>query len=165
MKKLILFVTAILLTSLVSLNAQYNIALGLRAGGTSGITLKKITTNYTAVEGIVGFWNDGLSITGLYEKHPGAPGNFHWIFGAGAHLTFYEDNLRGDSFPAWYADHPGDIEDGALGFGIDAVGGLEFFFEKIPLAISFELKPFIEFTTSENIWLSLDPGFGIKLAF
>ncbi|MFW5820667.1 MAG: hypothetical protein ACOCWA_05215 [Bacteroidota bacterium] len=51
--------------------------------------------------------------------------------------------MRGKSFPAWYADHPGDIDDGAIGFGIDAVGGLEFFFEKIPFAISFELKPFL----------------------
>jgi hypothetical protein len=163
MKRSSLFFLSLILAS-TSVLAQYNYAIGFRTGGTTGISVKKIL-NQSSIEGIAGFWSDGLSITTLYEKQQGTPGKLNWIYGAGVHATFYADNLRDNAFPAWYADHPGDIDDGAVGFGVDVMAGLEFFFRAIPLAFSFEIKPFIEFTTSENIWLSLDPGFGIKVIF
>ena len=167
MKKRLFVIPLLLLGFTMGIHAQYKYAIGIRSGGTSGITLKSIKSPQLAVEGIIGVWNDGLSFTGLYERHPNAFGidGFHWLLGVGAHVTLYEGNFRGDAFPAWYGVYPGDIDDGALGLGIDAIAGLEFKFPIVPFAISFELKPFMEFTTSNNIWFSLDPGLGLKLAF
>ena len=160
-------VILLLLATSVCSYAQYDFAIGLRSGGTSGITLKSIRSDQVAVEGIIGIWNDGLSLTGLYERHPNAfdVNGFHWLLGLGGHATFYEGSFRGNNGPAWYKDYPDGIEDDALGLGIDGMAGLEFKFPAVPLAISMELKPFIEFTTRGDVWFSFDPGLGIKFAF
>ncbi len=146
--------------------AQYDFAIGVRAGGTSGITARKIIHPNSAVEGILGIWNDGLSITGLYEKHPNAfnVNGLHWLYGAGAHVAFYNANYRGYRGPAWFTENR-EIEDGAVGVGIDGMAGIEYKVPEIPLAFSFDLKPFIEFASGSVTWFSLDPGVGIKLAF
>jgi hypothetical protein len=166
MKKTILSIT-LMLASLATLNAQYQFAIGVRSGGTSGLTLKIINTSNTASELMVGFWNDGLSFTGLYERTPqvGTIEGLHWLLGMGAHVALYNDNFRNSGSPSWYSDKSVDIEDGDLGLGLDVMAGLEYKFPLVPLAISLELKPFVEFTTNGAIWLSLDPGLGIKLAF
>lgn len=167
MKKLLATISVIALMTMVhQVHAQYNFAVGVRSGGTSGLTLKAITSPTTAVEGIIGFWNDGLSFTGIFEKHPQAfdVEGLHWMLGVGAHVAFYEDNFRGKTGPAWYDDHP-EIVDGDLGLGVDAKAGIEYKFPVIPLAVSVGFKPFLEFTTEGEVWLSADPGVGLKLAF
>jgi len=166
MKKLIVTTSIIaLISSFQAFTQDYNFAIGVRSGGTSGLTLKSNMSN-SSVEGIIGFWNDGLSFTGLYQRHPQAFGaeGFHWILGIGGHAAVYETDFRDSRGPAWYDDHPG-IDDGAVGLGFDAMAGLEFKFPVVPLAISLDLKPYIEFTTNGDVWGSLDPGLGLKLAF
>jgi hypothetical protein len=166
MKRSILtFCTIIIFT--VTANAQYDFAVGVRSGGTSGITVKAITGPTTAVEGILGVWNDGLSVTGLFEKHPNAfdtPG-LHWTLGLGGHATFYDNNYRGVAFPGWYGEVNDDIIDDEFGLGIDAIAGLEYKFNNIPLAASISFKPMIEFTSEGTVWFSPDPGVGLKFAF
>jgi len=164
-KNILLLIFALSLTT--AIDAQYNYAIGIRSGGTSGITFKNIITPMSAIEGIVGFWNDGLSFTVLYEQHPNALNieGLHWLFGAGAHAVFFEENYRGFKGPAWYNDYPDNIEDGEIGIGIDGMLGIEYKIPVLPLAISAEIKPFIDFVSGNEIWGSLDPGIGIKLAF
>lgn len=163
MKKTILFVLLFSLSGVVM--AQYDFAIGIRSGGTSGLTLKK---NYEthAIEGIIGFWNDGLSITGLWEKNVMAfdePG-LNWIYGVGGHVAFYGDEFDRRSGPSWYK-HPRDPDDGDFGFGIDGIIGLEYKIPDVPIAIGIDLKPYLEIITDGGAVFSIDPGIGIKVAF
>ncbi len=167
MKKLNKYLVALMIIALpVVANAQYKFAIGLRAGGTSGLTFKYNTTDYAAFEGIHGFWNDGLSITGLYERHPAMrklPG-MHWYYGVGRHVAFYDNSYRGHGGPAWFDEDRDDFDDGAIGIGIDGIVGLEYKIPPIPIAISMDLKPFLEINTAGGTFLSIDPGLGIKVA-
>jgi hypothetical protein len=146
--------------------AQYMVAIGLRSGGTSGLTAKYIGSSGHASELILGFWNDGLSFTGLFEKHPNAFGKdgLHWLVGGGGHVTFYGENNREISPPAWYGEVYTDIKDGTFGIGIDLILGIEYKFPSFPLAVSAGFKPYVEFTTNV-IRFSPDPGVGVQLAF
>jgi hypothetical protein len=52
--------------------STYRTAFGLRAGITSGLTIKHFVTNAGAIEGIVGVWPNSFTITALYEHHVNA---------------------------------------------------------------------------------------------
>ncbi|MCK9271487.1 MAG: hypothetical protein WC271_12535 [Bacteroidales bacterium] len=163
MKKISILTFAILLSSVTAM-AQYDFAIGLRTGGTSGLTLKKMNPS-SAIEGIVGFWYHGLSVTVLWEKHVPAfnePG-FNWYYGGGGHVSFYGDDFDGRG-PSWY-DHYYDEDGGDLGLGIDGIVGLEYKIPNVPIAFSLDLKPFIEINTEGGVHFSPDPGLGIKVAF
>ncbi|NJK86244.1 MAG: hypothetical protein HC906_09990 [Bacteroidales bacterium] len=157
--------TALFIVLLFSISselvAQYNFAVGLRAGTTAGITLKKITAQESAIEGILGFCGDCFSITGLYEKNPQILDikGLNWYYGVGLHVTFYVDR---DAEPFFRNK---DYDNNELGLGIDGIVGLEYKIPDIPLAISIDLKPFIEITTQSDVFFWFDPGIGIKLAF
>tara|TARA_R110002050_G_scaffold89450_2_gene188306 strand:- start:468 stop:962 length:495 start_codon:yes stop_codon:yes gene_type:complete len=164
MKKSIILLTLMFFFSGIAM-AQYDYAIGLRSGGTSGITLKK---NYgpSAIEGIIGFWHDGFSVTGLWEKNQMAfnePG-LNWIYGVGGHVAVYGDDFDGRGGPAWY-DHPHDIGDGDLGLGIDGIFGLEYKIPDVPIAFGIDFKPYLEIVTEGTVLFSIDPGIGIKVAF
>lgn len=167
MKNKSIILAALVILIPIFASAQYKFAVGLRSGGTSGITLKVNTSELTALEGIIGFWNDGLSITGLWEKHPSAFNveGLHWYYGAGGHIAFYEADYRNERGPAWWDDDRNDFDDGDVGIGLDVIGGIEYKIPPIPFAISFDLKPFIELNTNGGTYFSFDPGIGLKLAF
>lgn len=162
-KRTLLF--ALMFSFSIAAMAQYDYAIGVRSGGTSGITLKK---NYgpSAVEGIIGFWHDGVSVTGLWEKNRmafGEPG-LNWIYGVGGHVSIYGNDFDGRGGPAWY-NHPHHADDGDLGLGIDGVVGLEYKIPEAPIAFGIDFKPFLEVVTEGGVLFSIDPGIGIKVAF
>ncbi|MES2725559.1 MAG: hypothetical protein V4643_00560 [Bacteroidota bacterium] len=142
-------------------SSTYSTAIGLRAGGTSGLTIKHFTSSGAALEGIIGLWGNAFSITGLYEKHAnsGAIG-LNWYYGGGGHIAA-SDRYRGPS-RYYYRDY---YSDGGVGLGIDGIVGLEYKITPIPFAISFDLKPFIEINTNGGAFFALDPGLGLKFAF
>lgn len=165
MKKLFL-VLSLSISSLMFSQAPYNIAVGLRAGETSGLSVKKFLGSSTAIEGIVGAWRFGISTTALFEKYTPAfnTTGLNWYYGAGGHFAFqnsYYDRYyyyKGVYYPNYY-------ENGGFGLGIDGILGLEYKIQSAPIAFSFDLKPFIEMNTHGGMWGSLDPGLGIKVAF
>ncbi len=148
-----------------TVNAQYNFAVGVRSGGTSGITLKN-NFSHSAVEGLIGFWDDGISVTALIEKRKMAFGvpNLQWYYGVGGHISVYGKDFNGKGGPAWYR-HPLSDSDGEIGFGADGVVGFGYKIPKIPLAVSIDLKPNIEVVKGSDILYWIDPGVGLKLAF
>ncbi|TDO03210.1 hypothetical protein [Sunxiuqinia elliptica] len=163
MKKNLLVLTLFLLISGAAM-AQYDYAIGLRSGGTSGLTLKK---NYgaTAIEGLIGFWHDGFSVTALWEKNQMAfnePG-LNWVYGVGGHIAVYGNDFDGRG-SGWY-DHPHDYDDGDLGLGIDGIVGLEYKIPNAPIAFGIDLKPYLEIVTEGGVLFSIDPGIGVKVAF
>ena len=165
MKKSILLFMLIFLFSGLAMAQSYDFAIGIRSGGTSGLTLKK---NYgaSAIEGIVGFWHDGFSVTGLWEKNKMAfnePG-FNWYYGFGGHLAVYGDNFDGKAGPSWY-HHPHEFDGSDLGLGVDGIVGLEYKIPEVPIAVSLDLKPYLEVLTNGGAFFSVDPGLGVKVAF
>jgi hypothetical protein len=153
----------IAVTVVIQVNAQYNTAIGLRGGETSGLTIKGFVSDDAALEGIIGVWSHGFTGTLLYEIHAPAfnANGLNWYFGAGGHLAFYS------GYHDWYryGQRRYHYYDDGLGIGIDGVLGLEYKIPRAPIAFSLDLKPFIEFNTYGGSWVSLDPGVGIKVAF
>lgn len=165
MKRAILFGTLCLLFvsqgAWAQRKATYNHALGLRAGGTSGITYKHFISSSSAIEGILGFWYNGISLTGLYEGYaPTGLQGLKWYYGGGAHVATYSryDYVRENRY--WYRNHTS-----GYAIGIDGIVGLEYKIPPIPVAISFDLKPTFEIGGSGYGAMFLDPGFGLKFLF
>jgi hypothetical protein len=167
LKQILIAATVVLVASCnayaqkLSESSTYNTAIGLRAGGTSGITVKHFTGSSTALEGIVGIWNRGLSVTLLMEKHVSAfnVSGLNWYYGGGGHVAmqsgayyFYDGRYR-------------VYRSGELGLGVDGIVGLEYKITPIPIAVSLDIKPLIEVTTLGSVFWGLDPGLGIKFAF
>lgn len=145
--------------------ASYNTAIGLRAGQTSGLTIKHFFNEQNAFEGIVGVWPYAFGFTGLYEKHKTAfeMEGMKWYYGGGGHATFgtnrtYYVYRNGERY--YYRYNSGDT-----GLGIDGILGLEYKIKAIPFAISLDMKPYMEINNAGTAYLSIDGGLGIKVAF
>ncbi len=146
-----------------ALGNTYSTAIGLRGGETSGLTIKHFVGSSTAIEGILGLWNSGFHATVLLEKHVNAFGieSLNWYYGGGGHFAI--DN--GNKYYG-YGRRRGDFyTNGSFGLGVDGIIGLEFKIPQVPIALSLDLKPYIEVISNGNIWGSLDPGLGVKVAF
>lgn len=148
-------------TSLSVNSNKYNTAVGVRGIGTSGITIKHFTGGSRAWEGIIGLWPNTFSATFLIERYVNAfdePG-LNWYYGMGGHIATwsgweYYDGVRGYR-----------RQDGDLGLGVDGIFGLEYKIREVPIAISLDVKPFLEVTTTGSVYLAMDPGLGVKLTF
>lgn len=164
MKSIIVTIAALVISSSVVF-AQYDFAIGLRTGGTSGITIKK---NYgkSAIEGIAGFWHDGFSATSIWTRNTTAFSQPHlnFYYGVGGHLSIYGDRFNTKSGISWYS-HPRGYQDGGFGLGIDGTIGIEYKIKDAPIAFSFDLKPYLEILNGGDVIYATDPGLGIKVAF
>lgn len=143
-------------------------AIGLRVGLTSGPVLKHKLNESNAIEIIFGAFPYSYGLTALYERYSsiGVSG-LKFYYGFGGHVA-------GAYYKSWYFYN---VENSPYGYyrtysygpalGIDVIGGLEYKFRQIPLAISFDLKPFVEFYGRYGYgpFLSLDPSLGIKFTF
>ncbi|MES2559391.1 MAG: hypothetical protein V4590_06600 [Bacteroidota bacterium] len=142
-------------------SGSYHTAIGLRAGGTSGLTVKHFISSGAALEGIIGIWNNAFSITGLYEKHSGTgTAGLNWYYGGGFHVAAENNRYYRNRY--YYRDY---YSDGGVGIGIDGILGIEYKIIPIPFAISLDVKPFIDVNTHGGAFFSLDPGLGIKFVF
>lgn len=139
----------------------YTTALGVRVGGTSGVTIKNFFRPSTAVEGIVGIFGNGFSLTGLVEKHKMAfdAEGLNWYYGGGAHVAFYNGN-------SYYRVYGRDVryrENHDIGVGINGIIGLEYAMpDDIPVAFSIDFKPFIEVDSDGDVGVGPDLAIGIK---
>lgn len=142
---------------------SYTTAIGLRGGGTSGLTIKHFYADQRAYEFIVNGWYNGIGVTGLLEKHQTAfnEAGLNWYFGVGGHVSV------GASRAYYYGwnDRYVAYSDGRVALGVDGIVGLEYAIPRIPLALSLDVKPFAEVTTNGNVWLAVDPGLGVKFTF
>lgn len=144
---------------------KYKFAAGWRAGGTNGITLKVVPVQGLAIEGIYGIYPYGESITGLIESH--SPifciRALQMYGGLGAHYRFnYMDGRFSDPINGTFEVF---APPGTRGWGLDAVAGVELKLPLLPIAISAEVKPMVEWTNAGAFFYSLDPGLGLKIAF
>lgn len=159
-KYLIITCLSILLFSVTNSSAQsYKTGLGLRFGGlTSGVTLKHFTNSNTALEGILSIGRKNFLITGLYEKHSSTSKNsdLKFLYGFGAHVGFFQD---GGSY--YYNNNRSYTATTVL--GIDGILGLDYKFNKAPINISMDLKPFIDFFGGNYVYM--DGGISLRYTF
>lgn len=147
-------------------NAYYNFAIGARAGSskyTCGITAKTFLGERSAVEAIVAPYKKGLSAAALYEYHVPLFGKkeLQFYFGGGAHYT------KNEEYQNWTTLRTGTISYVQVhrSAGFDAILGIEYKFLALPLAISMDLRPLVEFSKGSSYSFGFDQGLGIKLAF
>jgi hypothetical protein len=133
MKKLFLVFTAFSILSITAYGQDYRTSLGLRAGLPYGLTVKHFLSKTNALEGILASSWGGFVVTGLYEnehwtgKYPG----LNWFWGFGAHAGFWDTGMN----PNVDETYTGSI------IGADAIVGLEYTFDEIPLNLSLDLLP------------------------
>ncbi|MCU0338393.1 MAG: hypothetical protein MUE30_00795 [Spirosomaceae bacterium] len=139
----LLSVVALFLVSISGVAQDYHTAVGLRAGGPNGVTIKHFTKPKMAVEGIISSRWRGLGFTGLVEGHARFLGvkRLHFIYGAGGHIYFWGDSRRGYS-PSGRSSV----------VGIDGILGLEYNFKEIPINLSLDWKPYANLHTDFGFW-------------
>lgn len=144
---------------LSSPSSSYTTAVGVRGIGTSGLTIKHFTKASTALEGIVGFYPNAFSATLLVEKYQNAfnTAGLNWYYGIGGHIASQSDVVRRDGLYR--------RESSEVGFGVDGIFGIEYKIHEVPIAVSFDLKPFLEVDTGGDAFMALDPGLGVKVTF
>ncbi len=140
-------------------SAQYTTALGVRLGGTSGITFKHLFTKDKAVELILGTFSNGYSLTGLLEKQNSLNAEgFYFYYGGGVHIATYD----GSSYEHFGRDVQTNETKG-MAFGVNGVLGLEYRLPNhIPIVFSVDTKPFVEFGSSNYFGFAFDPSISIK---
>lgn len=146
MKKLIL--TLLIATASVgAAQAQdYNWAVGLRMGGdTGGLSVKHRFNHAAALEGIASaFWDNGLMVTLLYERYiPVIGQGWNIYYGGGAHV--------------------GGIKKYTIA-GVDGIAGVEYMFQRAPVALSLDWKPALDIIEDTDLRLG-DFALGVRVTF
>jgi hypothetical protein len=140
------FITLVVtLLTVTYLNAQeYKTGIGIRAGFSSGLTVKHFTSHKAAVEGLLSTRWQGFVVTGLYEVHNQAfdVRHLNWYYGGGAHLGFYNG-----SYAYW-----GESGTSYTVIGIDGILGIEYSFDEIPINIGIDWKPALNLVGYSGIW-------------
>jgi hypothetical protein len=156
------FGIAFLLCNAPQLQAQRN-AIGVRLGGTTGITLRAGVGDNAAIEAILGGYPYGPSVTILGEAHKSLGDVFSLYAGGGGHIRFGRDWYRERNCYPLYGCHT--YQNGETGVGIDLIGGVEAKIPALPLAFSLDIKPFLEWTNENKQYAGYDLGLGIKVVF
>lgn len=140
---------------------SYKLAAGLKFGAyEDGISLKYFAAPDISYEGLLGFRDHGVVVTGLYEINQEAFNvpelKFYYGFGAhiGAEGRGYYDRVGGGA--EYY-------NNGHLLLGADGVIGLEYIIPKSPIAVSLDLNPRVELATGP--FFDIGPGLGVKYIF
>jgi hypothetical protein len=152
---LILFVICTVLTA-TSAGQDYKTSLGLRAGLPYGLTVKHFLSKNNALEGILASSWGGFVVTGLYENEHWAgqyPG-LNWFWGLGAHAGFWDAGRN----PNVAETYVGSI------VGVDAIVGIEYTFDEIPLNLSLDLLPTFNLIGYTG-WGGINGGLSIRYVF
>jgi hypothetical protein len=123
---------------------DYQTGIGLRGGFSNGLTVKHFVSPKAAFEGLLSSRWSGFQITGLYEIHNRAfnTDRLNWYFGFGAHVGFWD----GKKVP-W-----SDNDDQYTVVGADGILGLEYNFREVPINLSLDWKPELNFYGYSGFW-------------
>ncbi len=156
MKRFIFILLVSALITVTSSAQDYRTGIGLRAGLPYGLTVKHFLNQTNAVEGILASRWGGFVVTGLYEKEywTGEYPGLNWFWGAGAHIGFWDAGYN----PNINATYTGSV------IGIDAILGLEYTFDDIPLNLSLDLLPSLNLIGSTG-WGGINGAISIRYVF
>lgn len=124
---------------------KYRTAAGFRStGGDYGITIQQLVLPKTTLEGMAVFAPRERSATLLAERHFGILGpSLNYYLGAGAHVGNHRD-------------------DGTF-WGFDAVVGAEYKIAFLPVVLSLDFKPTVEFNSAD--WNRFPTAFSVRYIF
>lgn len=160
-----LFFVAILLfagkSSFAQLSSQH--AIGARFGSATGINYRYTLSEDRAIEGIMSIQSNSRSnrfrVVGLYEFHKPLAADFSWYYGFGGSVGSYTYKAYTD------ADGRRFDKKSEVAMSIDGIVGVEYNIPTTPLAISLDVKPYLDFIQESSIRL-IDPfGFSIRYKF
>jgi hypothetical protein len=136
--------------------AQYNNAIGVRATGWSyGITFKHMLSESDGLEFIAFSRWKGFNLTALYEKHWDVITDGMRVYvGGGVHVGSFDGR-----YSPWFSDFNNHFI-----LGIDGIAGLEYNFEEIPLNISLDYKPALNFVGHLGFWGD-EGGLAVRFTF
>ncbi|MDX9781392.1 MAG: hypothetical protein RBT35_00240 [Bacteroidales bacterium] len=151
MKKLII-ATAALILSTAAFSQNYKTAIGLRTGTTLGASVKHFISQPGALEGIldvdlVSHNEMKIKATALYEYHFDVNVDGLYVYaGAGATAGVHVAGLYSKQFL----------------MGLDLIGGVEYKFNNIPLALSADWNPRIQLISNSGFKA---PNFGFTIRY
>ena len=129
-KRILALSTMVLLLTGAVFSQQYNHSLGIRAGLKSGIAYKAFFSDQSAIE-VIGLHKQSYSsLTSVYEFHfsPFYSDNIQLFTGIGGHIDQVRPT-KGNSFAV---------------IGADAIVGVEYTFDRAPIALSLDVKPALQ---------------------
>lgn len=159
-KKHLILALTLLMSGLAMAQSNYRTALGLRLNGGAGVTVRHFINSKSSLEGILYTRWGGVNLTGLYAvnfpvfNEPG----FNFYVGGGGHIGVWDR----DNNPWW--DDDKRYNDNRLVVGLDGQIGLEYTFSPIPLNLSIDWKPAVNFIGVSNFWGS-DLALSVRYAF
>ena len=153
MKKIFTAITILMLTLSVSFAqtrqdaAPYDFSVGINAGFFNGFTFKFFPTNNLGVQLDLGYrfmWDYQhhyipiiLSFNPNLMYEASAGNGFYWFVGGGLNIgASLEQNLYYSEKEGRYIGHPANFV-----FGVNAIGGVEYKFAKIPLSLQVDARP------------------------
>jgi hypothetical protein len=155
MKKSILYF--IFFFIIVSANAQYDRALGIRAGASHGLVFKNFIGARTAMDGWFTFNGDGIILTGLVDYHTK---NHNYRIEI-ANLAFYV----GGGIYGTYITNP-SYGGKRNKFGLAGNIGVEYALPYMPFIIDLDATPrFVLINHDPDKYNDLDFDFGISLRY
>lgn len=136
---------------------DYTDAIGVRLSYGGLVSYKHGLNESNYIESILAIRWGGIEVTGLFEwqKAFAEKEQFDWFVGAGMHLGLHGRNNVFN--PEQNSNNIVQIN-----LGIDAIGGVEYVFENIPLVVSVDYNPSISFTGER--WF-IPEGFGISARY
>jgi hypothetical protein len=132
-------------TNATAATTDYKTAVGIRLSNTApvisnAITVKHFLNQKTAIEGLISFGHDITSFGALAEFHkPFSTPGLQWYYGAGGYLGFGKEY-----------DVNKDRDVNTTFFGAQGVVGLDYKFANIPINISLDWKPELNFVSDIN---------------
>lgn len=144
-------------------------SVGVRAGGGNGFTYKYIEDLRMGFEGIAGYRDHGFQLTGLIEQYKPIMtdriSNLLFFTGFGAHAGYIrnkENNyiIRNNTVIKT-EDHKTYVVT-----GFDGIVGFEYHFHSVPLGITLDYKPYMEFFGAEFFRIDLwNLAFSVRYKF
>ncbi len=168
MKRIVslLAISMVLLTAKSLMAQEVSHTIGLRIGH-GGISYKYVEDNYRGFETILAFRDNGIQFIGLVQTYKPIKtdriNNLFLYYGAGGHAGYKgvsKTYARNDGNGCYlYSDTRYNPV-----FGFDGIVGGEYHFYSIPLVLSLDYKPFIEFFGEKMVRLDLW-DFGLTLRY
>lgn len=151
---------------------EYKNSAGLRLGKTDGVSYKRFLTENGAVEFMLGFggYDKGTQIYGTYQWHFQIPAQFtenlYLYYGVGGHAGY----IRAQDNRKYYLNDSTIVTEDEkktyYAIGIDGVIGLEYRIFTVPMTVSMEVKPYVEYYGLRYVqFRSWDFGFTVKYIF
>jgi len=158
-KNLLLTFVCLTLFGSLKTNAQVMSpnAIGIRLGDNDGfgseISYQRLLDSKTRLELDLGWRNNSnynaLKLTGIHQWVSPIVKRLNWYVGAGASAGFYDDN--GNTNNQLFISANGNL-------------GIEYNF-KIPLLLSFDLRPEISINNNYSNGIDVDSGFSLRYQF